>query len=192
MRLALSAFCFIFLIPSLHADPIYKGPDPSGRVIYSSRSNSPAESPHPLPTLKHGSPKSLPAPPATCLKHGGINCSKGPDSDGSVICYDGFSDAVNRFAISCSGTKLSIVEIKQPDSSGRLLVILRNSRGVAALSPEVTYRLDRSAKTPLSGPPEVPPYGSAEFSGVIPKDVLPPNGSLISSKHLWITCGNCG
>lgn len=28
-----------------------------------------------------------------CSGHGGVNCSAGPDSDGSVICVDGFRDS---------------------------------------------------------------------------------------------------
>lgn len=152
----------------------------------------PGEKPHSLPTVSRGDVKLNSVKRHTCHRHGGINCTKGPDSDGSVFCYDGFADAENRYSLSCGQAKLSVLKIEQPGASGRLAVALRNNKGVTATSPEVTYMWDRFNRVVLTGPTEIPAYGTADFTGFVPKAVLPPDGSPVSSKHLWITCGNCG
>lgn len=35
-----------------------------------------------------------------CSGHGGVNCAAGPDSDGSVICNDGWRDSSVRYRCS--------------------------------------------------------------------------------------------
>ena len=35
--------------------------------------------------------------PGACSSHAGVNCGAGPDSDGSVICSDGFRDDPARY-----------------------------------------------------------------------------------------------
>lgn len=57
-------------------------------------------------------PSIILAIPVSCLSHGGISCNKGADADGSVICLDGYRDAVTPYRFYCSSAKLKIESVK--------------------------------------------------------------------------------
>ena len=38
-----------------------------------------------------------------CSSHDGVNCSTGPDSDGSVICNDGWRNSTVKYSAVCGG-----------------------------------------------------------------------------------------
>lgn len=63
-------------------DPPHNNPGPTSPTT----TPSPAPAPAPAPATCSSSCSSSGA----CSGHGGVNCSAGPDSDGSVICSDGW------------------------------------------------------------------------------------------------------
>ncbi len=185
----------IFLFSSIataFAAPIYKWKDNNGVTHYSSKPSSPQAKPADLPKIMKAQFKLKEAEIQSCKAHGGVNCKAGADKDGSVICYDGFSEASTRFIFSCSSPKLEIADISEPDRDGNFTVFIRNTTSVDARGTEVFYAsklLER--KTRLDGPSAIEPFGVAEFyfqpdnlkKGQVPK--------LIASAEIKLTCENC-
>ncbi|HMO18447.1 MAG TPA: hypothetical protein PKA63_06635 [Oligoflexia bacterium] len=136
--------------------------------------------------------------PETCLHRGGINCEAGVDTDGSVICHDGFRNSLEQFDISCSEVRL-ISSIKAPPSKSKrlmkvpIIIEVRNESGIEAKEvrvkvsyPVAPYEEER-IELSLEGPTSIPSYGIAEYSysGKLIDDRIAPRG------HVKITCENC-
>ena len=49
-----------------------------------------------------------------CSGHGGVNCAAGPDTDGSVICYDGWQNSSISYSsmVKCAGYSAPAPEIR--------------------------------------------------------------------------------
>lgn len=82
----------------------------------------------------------------SCITHGGINCEKGADKDGSVICADGFTESSALFSMRCSEGKLSIVDIKPGEFNKKNIatytLYLRNTGAKAVKSPIIAIIKD--------------------------------------------------
>jgi hypothetical protein len=132
--------------------------------------------------------------PATCRGHGGVKCSSGADSDGSVVCYDGFRESAQSFNDNCASARLVLTELRQIEGV-KYAIVLRNTAGVPASGVRFSYKPSIGLAvelSPVEGPETIAPYGSAEFIVSSFKKPFETEHTQLEPKYLWITCGNCG
>lgn len=181
---------FLVGLHTCAAEEIYKITAPDGSVSFSTKKPSPNAKPAKLPKITKGEFKLNTSLKKSCSSHGGIDCTKGSDSDGSVICTDGFKEAAARYKFSCSEAKLAITDILEPLKSGEFKVFIRNLKSVAAREPKITLKLRSGEEVLLKGPDLVEPFGIAEFGITLTgKDFIsykPQEADII------IGCQNCG
>ena len=190
MRQALLiSFGLFFLCNTAQADNVYKWEDDAGVVHFSTKAPHPNAKPADLPPINRGEVKLATRKLISCDQHGGINCQAGPDTDGSVICYDGFSAASARFRFHCNSPKLEIAEVSDVLPDGTFSVFVRNSKSVSATTPALFFKPNIGQEIKLEGPSEIEPFGLAEFT-------FAPDGKTqvdakVSFAQLRLTCGNC-
>jgi hypothetical protein len=181
---------YLFSSTLLSASPseIYKETSESGQVIYTSKpySNNSVKAKLPEIIRKTGSVKSKEL--ATCVNHGGVNCQAGEDTDGSVICFDGFKDASSRYRFSCSKAKLSIVTY-EPKEDRYISIIVRNTLSVDAKEPYLYYRKKRGAQVKITGPNIIPAFAAEEFKFNHKELNIDPN--TIKKSDFMVNCRNC-
>ncbi|MCB0358831.1 MAG: DUF4124 domain-containing protein [Bdellovibrionales bacterium] len=207
------------LAHSALAGDIYTWTDSEGRVHFSTSPHSPGAKRADLPELQHEDlDEKIQAiresTPPNCLDHGGIDCSAGPDSDGSVVCLDGFREALLPHRFACSEADLSVTEVFIVDNDGQvvseleradalapvadeqwknyaLVLSLRNNSAVAAAGMEVAFALPGREFSPATGPEGVPAYGAAEYrlplAGL--KNLV--NLRQIAKTDYKVRCTNC-
>ncbi len=187
-QLAMATFLIALMSGVANAE-VYKWQDANGKVHYSSNPPSKNAKPADLPPIMKGDVKLTNARVESCEKHGGINCQLGADTDGSVICFDGFRDAPARFRFSCSSPKLELLEVSTPDDKGAFVVTVRNSKSVVANNPTVMVKGTDNTENLLVGPKEIEAFGVGEFHYVPNrKNKLP---AKPSSADVVIGCANC-
>jgi len=186
-------FTALLAVPTLSiADPIYKQQSSSGSVVYSSKKPSDAAKPHDLPEIMHGDSPIAKVNLESCNNHGGVNCQAAADSDGSVICFDGYRESSERFLWKCKSAKLELVQITDPDPDGKITIVVRNLKSVTALSPSVILHGENREKLTLQGPATLEPFGIGEFSLQLPKRDKLDTPSKPTSNQVELTCENCG
>jgi hypothetical protein len=121
----------------------------------------------------------------TCASHGGVDCARGADDDGSVVCADGFREAASRFAFECTSARLEVVELVRVGKTGGAVVYLRNRAQVAARQVRVALRKGGRFEF-LRGPAVVEGHGMADFH-LGDQSEAPP----FSVNDLKIICANC-
>ena len=172
------------------ADPIYRQINKDGSITYSSKSPSPAAPPADLPLLQRSPIGKDPKEKTiqSCRQHGGVDCHAGADTDGSVVCLDGFTAAVERFLFSCSEAKLRIAEISALGTDGGFSVFVRNEKSVTAQVPKLFWKANDSEEILLEGPTEIAAFELGEFKFVPAGKV-----ELRSPKRaqLRVSCQNC-
>ncbi|MCO6431264.1 MAG: DUF4124 domain-containing protein [Deltaproteobacteria bacterium] len=182
------------------ADKVYKRVDKDGVVHYSTKPSGPESKVADLPPIMRGELKLPESQMLSCGSHGGIDCTAGPDRDGSVVCLDGFRDSAQRFSFSCSAPKLQIVEITPVEHDGSFAVRLRNAKPVAAQKTSVTVTMPDSSTVTLNGPEEVGGFDAAEFRyepTPAERERLLSNPSLLGLafrpglEHVTVNCANC-
>jgi len=191
------ASCLAVLFSAVaNANDIYKWIDSSGKVHYST---TPRVAP---PTAFQSAPETARAAvlpeiqrenidqrisairsttPPSCGAHGGIDCTKGADVDGSVICVDGFLQAGATYSANCSEVKLSLkpptVITEEGAALGELAelsqlaekrpyaiqFLLRNTSGIAAEGVRVEFIVPGQERFEAIGPERVEPFGAAEY-----------------------------
>ena len=189
LRISIIALINSNIISLTLADDVYRIETADGSVSYTSKPPSQGAKPAKLPEITKGEFKIADSNKKSCEKHGGIDCSKGQDSDGSVICNDGFVDASARFIFSCSGPKLVISDILPPSDKGEIKVFVRNLKSVKAEKPSLLLKLGEE-KVVIPVPNEIEPFGMAEFAVILDEsrrlDTAPKESDLI------LDCTNCG
>jgi len=171
------------------AEEIYKWIDEAGITHYSTSKSDQKARLAELPKFNKGEYKVSSTQSFTCDQHGGINCQAGEDADGSVICFDGFTEAAARFKFHCSSPKLTLSDISVPDEKGRFSIFVRNDRSVTARLPKVIFINIDGSKVPMKGPTEIKEFQMAEFtviSGFVARTHGKPKESQFS-----ISCENC-
>jgi hypothetical protein len=178
--------------------PIHRTVDSEGVQEYFAHPKLQAEPAQELPALHRersiASSRQGILVPQTCRRHGGVKCSVGADSDGSVICYDGFRDSAQPYSDNCLSARLILTELRHIEGL-KYAVAVRNTAGVPANGVSFSYRppVGLAVVLPLmSGPETVSPYGSAEFVVSSFKKPFETEPAQLDQKYLWITCGNCG
>ncbi|RMD84100.1 MAG: DUF4124 domain-containing protein [Candidatus Dadabacteria bacterium] len=208
-KLLLTILAFLCLNGIAAAQDIYSWTDEHGVVHYSTKKGSSNAKVAKLPKINRGEYKlegyRETASPDTggrnvdtaakggtedtsCDSHGGIDCAAGKDSDGSVICSDGYKGATARYKFECSRTRLRIADVSMSKANGSVTVYVRNERSVTAKNPIVTYHGGYRTSIRLYGPSEIKPYEMAQFR--IGALKLGKNPSLGKSKFS-VTCDNC-
>lgn len=161
--LIISIFNLFFMAAFVSAQEIYKWVDKSGQVHYGTSPQGKNARKADLPEIMRGEVK-LPADLLqSCKTHAGVDCQAGADSDGSVICNDGYLDSAQRFTFTCSTAKLEVADVTAADSAGRFNVHVRNSKGVIAEKPEVAFKLNPKTELKLLGPEQIKPYEVEQF-----------------------------
>ena len=150
----------------------------------------------------------------SCLARGGFDCEQGADSDGSVICQDGYNDSAERYEEFCKGSRISVehwVEfvggdrkrvgdafprgVRKPlaDEILKLVSTVRNESAVEAegISLEVflPYLADESLQ--YNGAKKVPAYEFVELS--LPANSIPleRGAQYLGEMRFNVECGNC-
>jgi hypothetical protein len=162
-RALIASALWLAFIQAASADSIYKSTDKDGRVRYSTRAPSVDAKPADLPKIMRGEVKLVDQKLVTCEKHGGVNCQAGADSDGSVICLDGYRDASARFRFTCSSPKLEVTDVSELDVDGGFTVFVRNTKSVDALLPVISFKQKAGAEIKLKGPDKIAAFAVAEF-----------------------------
>lgn len=186
IRFGLTLLIFVFL-SNVQAQGIYKYTDKDGIVRYTTKAPEANPIPAQLPNIKREAWISKAPKVETCAKHGGVDCSKGADTDGSVICLDDYRNATNRYNFTCLEARMDIEDVQEKNNGLEYSVFVRNSSGVKVTSPMVTYESPEHDKVQLNGPNEIAPFGVAEFKLQLtsPLRVKPNHGNII------ISCVNC-
>ena len=203
LRFLLFSLLLSFFSWPAFAQDIYKWIDSEGKVYFSNQPRSASDRPAKLPEIQREDidrriQKLEEETPKNCFSHGGVDCSAGADADGSVICLDGYREAVLPFRFSCLEAKLVFQEQTWGDEleeeeisveklqKNQLRVSFRNSSDVEAFDVQVRLFAGRRQLLALEGPQKVGPYGIAEYTSA-PLDVDR------REKGLWLklSCANC-
>lgn len=199
---------WLFSPPATQAQAVYKTTDSLGKTTYSSGS-SPVGEPTNLPSVTRenidariSALKSQAA--FTCAAHGGIDCSKGQDSDGSVICADDFREASIPFRFRCLEAKLTVKgpylrdtaqenasHGLKPQATKKLQITLRNTSDIPANELKVSFIISRSDPLPAQGPDTVEPFGIGDYTLFL--DSLSDQYDLkdLKKAKYSISCRNC-
>jgi hypothetical protein len=170
-------------------DPAIFKNQQDGRVIYSNKP-APGAKTAELPTLGRWNLETPEVKDVTCDQHGGVSCETGADDDGSVICMDGFRDAVLRHKFLCTAAKLEIHHIQSPDIKGKFSITVRNVKSVEAKVIKVIFRPNKGIEPIiLAGPGSLAAYESAEFTYA--PSTSGPRFPRATLGQIEITCENC-
>lgn len=186
MRASWALLATLFVTQPLSAD-IYEWIDSKGVKHYSTYDRPEGSRKAELAPIKRVPITTNPKLLKSCIKHGGNDCAKGADEDGSVICRDGFRESGARFIFSCSTSKLVVTEVKKNDD-GKIAVYVRNEAPVKARGTFVLLR-NGKLKTKIQGPMELGPHELGEFS------MDPPRASVkaeLTPNDFEADCVNCG
>jgi len=198
----------LFFLPSLvSGEESFKSTDADGNVHYSTTPPEKDAAPTTLPKLQREDLDEKieairAATPENCIGHGGVDCAKGADEDGSVICLDGFRDAVLPFQFRCSEARLEVnqvalfdpinaelLELSKKNSSlpasTDVFLILRNSASVEAQKIRVRFDLPDYHRLNAEGPRTIEAFGVGEYS--LPLAVVRGARAL----EFEVSCANC-
>lgn len=193
MRLISIFLALLFVANGAQADNVYKWQDDQGNVHYSSKAPVKNAQPANLPPIMKGNVKLASAKITNCDRHGGVDCKRQADADGSVVCMDGFKGSVEKFKLTCTSPKLEIADIGDIKKDGTFSVYVRNSKPVAAQKPVVALIQKDNQELLLKGPQEVEPFGLAEFS-IKPegkKALIDPASVRLNPSKIKLSCANC-
>ncbi|MBP9837167.1 MAG: DUF4124 domain-containing protein [Proteobacteria bacterium] len=210
-------YLLIFSPANSFAQSIYSWTDAQGKVHYSTSSEDKNLKPKDLPIIqkenldaKIKNLKKNTTP--TCETHSGVDCSQGADTDGSVICLDGYRDINMAFSSHCNEAKIQTSYYVNIDSEkevslkhdkkikGKLLkqnvkslqVSIRNLSGVKVNKIELEFILNRKYPVFASGPSSIEPYGAADFIYNLSEFERPLNNEEIEHSDFKVYCSNCG
>ncbi len=209
----LVTLCFIQIA---NAQPTYRRTTESGSVLYSSKPSHSNDTPVALPRIsREDFDKTISAlqerAPSNCKDHEEVDCSRGPDpADGSVICSDGFRDAVQPFRFRCLEAKLSVAKPVFLDVEGEPLEIggkseqnkalqfpdsveisVRNSSDIEAYGLQVTVSVERGQELTASGPEKIEPFGMGTFSVSLGTLSEKPSRMQLEKLRYRVVCTNC-
>jgi len=210
----------LFLI-ALSADAdsgkIYRWTDSTGQVHFSNTPKSSESKPADLPAIRRENIDQRirtlkDSTPDNCIRHGGIDCPHGADSDGSVVCLDGYRDAIMPFQFECMEARLqsqfsvdtggedqqSVVHSRSLSralagkTARGLRLSLRNLSGVAAFGLQIEFQIGKRNTFKAEGPDKIEPYGSADYVLTFAQAGLAPNLAQIEQSEYKVSCTNCG
>ena len=128
--------------------------------------------------------------PASCYAHGGTDCAAGPDSDGSVICSDGFRAVRARYNFNCRQVKLAVNNAHYDPQLRQLKVLVRNNSQVAANNVVVYIKQKSNSKVVSNIIEKIEPFGAGDF--LFNNIILLDNFRDKIVDNLVVSCDNCG
>ncbi|MCB0346986.1 MAG: DUF4124 domain-containing protein [Bdellovibrionales bacterium] len=219
VSLTLSLYLLLFLSGHAFADDIYTWTDENGQVHFSTEPRGDAAKAE-LPEVRRENldekiEEIKGSTPPNCHNHGGVDCSRGRDSDGSVICLDGFANSMLPYRFSCLEARLRASELSLLDSKREvigiinkdfkisqeqvleagemmLLITLRNNSSVEAFGVSVHVQTPNGKKAEAAGPEKVESFGVAEY--LLPLKQLPQRLPFerLARLDFKVRCTNCG
>lgn len=219
------AFCFPFLFslsllsPNVYssaAEDIFKQIDNSGKVVYSNHPQGDSAERTQLPSIIRENIDNRidsirQTTPKNCTAHGGEDCSQGPDGDGSVLCLDGYRDAILPFRFACLEARLSYNSLQFFDSQGKALsfndldehnaaqqissagVSVRNISNVKAEGMDVVLLHPKKNEfIALEGPLTIDPFGVGDYRIAYAQLDKKVYFSMLVKLQLKVWCTNCG
>lgn len=216
-------FCFFliaifpwppFVKPSI-ADEIYKWVDSEGREHYSTSVDGKTQTPANLPPIERenidqriAELKEIGA--QTCDPHGGVDCSAHEDSDGSVICQDGYRQSKQAFQSYCREAIIKpepIAIAKDPDffkkltslkedeikdlSTYDLVISLRNTSETAAEGVSVSFKIFDADTFVAEGEETVEAFGIGEYRLHLSHLGKKLSYYRLSRSTFTVNCNNC-
>ena len=172
------------------ADPIYAGTSSSGKSqLFTSKPKEGFEKAELPPIIREDTKKKAESTLKSCGNHGGIDCERGADTDGSVICFDGFKESLERYNFSCKEAKLSILKVEVEKKSHELIVFIRNLSSVAAQKVSISRKSSDGKVVRFSGPDKIAGFQSGEFRAAIQEgEVI---DKIVSNDNILVQCLNC-
>lgn len=140
-----------------------------------------------------------------------MDCNAGPDADGSVLCLDGFRDAVLPYRFRCleANVKSEMLLFYEGTEQGvrhstanarsnsrrklrEIRVIVRNNSAIEAFGLSVELEIPARVKLvkKLAGAEKVEPYGLADYSMVFDESSQLTVYQVSGLKHR-VSCENC-
>lgn len=199
-RVILLIFAILISSTCPAQEKIYKWTDASGKVHFSNSPLVENQQEAQLPVIERENlgqkiQRIKQNTPANCEKHGGLDCAQGKDPiDGSVVCLDGFRDAIMPFDFNCLEAKLAATtKVSEEKDIATIEVSLRNESPIKAINIKVKYKLEafRNIEVELTGPIDIEPYGLENYI-FISKDKLDkryPDRAIIGKS--MVKCANC-
>lgn len=212
LTLVLSTFIVFHLMGGNAFGEVYRWVDQHGKEHFSTTPVPGAKTPSKLPEIKRENfaeriKQIKENTPQNCESHGGFDCAKGADSDGSVICLDGYRDSVMSFLSLCSEARLRVGKVQFMNGEGKPLALrekpaiesvthatftVRNLTGIEAKGVTAELSFPRpSRRLPVSGPTTVDPYGIAEYNAVLIGAQPPLNIEKLKGVRVRIKCDRC-
>lgn len=188
LAVILVAACHV-VVPGISAAQVYKWTDNSGITHFSSSKPHENAKPADLPPIMREKVKEIASTGEICKAHGGINCEEGPDTDGSVICYDGYRETPERFQFRCKSAKITISDISNStsDHEGEFSIWIRNEKDVEAQDVLVELLNPDGTNLVAEGPQAIAPLEMAEYKLKNIDATQTPSKAQIEA-----TCANCG
>jgi hypothetical protein len=212
-----AVFCLSLLSQPARADgqSVYQWTDSDGRIHFSTQPEGRDARQSTLPPLQRENIderiRDIKAQtPESCIPHGGIDCNRGADQDGSVICLDGFKDAVMPFQFECREAKLKAEYMISAGAGDELIphgrnlirklggktpkslqLTLRNLSGVEAFGIKTHIVFGRRFQFDATGPEKIPAYGTADYT--LSLDSISPARTIaeIEQSRYKVECTNC-
>ncbi len=198
---------FANLICSIHghaqSGPIFAEKRADGSIVYTDKPKDPLASVKldltPLARytpnnsevmLSNGAKLDPKQQPASCFAHGGTDCAAGPDSDGSVICTDGFKEVRARYNFNCRQAKLAVNNAEYDQQLRQLKVLVRNNSQVTATNIVVYIKQKSGPKVISNNVEKIDPFGAGDF--VFNNIILLDNFRDKIVDNLVVSCDNCG
>jgi hypothetical protein len=207
--------CVVCCAEAALAEEIYSWKDESGTVHYSTVPKTNKAKPAVLPEINRENLSDRiqaikSSVPPTCVNHGGVDCNAGRDSDGSVLCIDGFKDSVEPFVFACLEARLKVRDATLTDLDGQtisyrigsptpkantlkyLTITLRNTAAIKAYDISVSIPWKYKQELPMDGPARIDGYGVGEYTLAFDRDVSATSIlSILKEKPLTVSCTNC-
>ena len=187
--LLLLSTIFLSLQPVAAEDKIFlnnRGSSP----LYTNKKTSKNDRPVALPTIGTYKPIENPIVKKTCVEHGGVDCSKPADSDGSVVCRSGYKDAEIMHRFACGAVKLEISRVLFDKSGKPTGVEIRNLNNNTAEGVLVKVKISKFVDAvTLDGPEKINGYSVETY--LTPPSKLKFTKSNFKSSTISVNCKNC-
>lgn len=209
----LLSFLLLLITYEAQADEVFKWIDSKGHVYFSTKKLNPNDKPVKLPKIKKENfdlkiKRLKQTVSKTCDKNGGIDCKKGSDKDGSVICHDGYRDAEIKYKNYCEETNLSgelfainwqnkriNLSKKNYSKSDTENIIgfelyLRNEKPVLAKKVNVSLFLPNKSEIILLGKDSIKGFSVGIYKNST-SDNLPMTQYVLDNCKINVQCQNC-
>ena len=209
---------YYLILPSFlfaEDNKIFRQVDANGNVTYSNTELPNSEAATSLPEIqKENIDEKInqlrQSVPENCEQHGGIDCQSQADSDGSVICLDGYRNAEISYRFSCLEAFLQVFSFTLSDAenktqkfnpnkpftnqspkAGLLQVAIRNNSNVEAKEVKVFINKTWREKVFASGPDFIKPYEVQDYSFNLQDLKGLERNFVINKGTVKIECINC-